>query len=102
MESVLRQRTKFGVAVRLEVDHRMTDDVLDLLVRELELSDRDVVGIDGPLDLSGLWDLYSLRRPELKYEKFTPQTPPSLTGDEPDVLWAMRDGAVLVEHPSDS
>jgi len=102
MESVLRQRTKFGVAVRLEVDHRMTDDVLDLLVRELELSAQDVYVIDGPLDLSGLWDLYSLRRPELKYEKFTPQTPPSLTGDEPDVLWAMRHGDVMVHHPYDS
>ena len=40
MESVLRQRTKFGVAVRLEVDPRMTRDVLDLLCRELELAPR--------------------------------------------------------------
>ena len=37
MEVVLRQRTKFGVAVRLEVDTRMTPEVLDLLCRELEL-----------------------------------------------------------------
>ena len=37
MEIVLRQRTKFGVAVRLEVDTRMTPEVLDLLCRELEL-----------------------------------------------------------------
>ena len=37
MEIVLRQRTKFGVAVRLEVDARMTPEVLELLCRELEL-----------------------------------------------------------------
>ena len=92
MESVLRQRTKFGAAVRLEVDPRMTPDVLDLLCRELELSAQDVYVVDGPLDLSGLWDLYSLRHPELKYEIFSPQTPPPLAGDEPDVLWAMRAG----------
>ena len=78
----MRQRTKFGVAVRLEVDHAHDPDVLDLLCRELELGRNDVYVIDGPLDLSGLWDLYSLRRPELKYEKFTPQTPPALAGDE--------------------
>ncbi len=102
MESVLRQRTKFGAAVRLEVDPLMTPDVLDLLCRELELSPQDVYVIDGPLDLAGLWDLYSLRRPELKYETFTPQTPPALASDEPDVLWAMRHGEVLVHLPYDS
>jgi polyphosphate kinase len=103
MESVLRQRTKFGAAVRLEVDPRMTPDVLDLLGRELELSPQDVYVIDGPLDLSGLWDVYSLRRPELKYETFSPQTPPALaSADEPDVLWAMRQDAILLHHPYDS
>jgi polyphosphate kinase len=102
MESVLRQRTKFGAAVRLEVDPRMTEDVLELLVRELELSAQDVYVIDGPLDLSGLWDLYALRRPELKYDKYTPQTPPALAGDEPDVLWAMRQGDIMVHLPYDS
>jgi polyphosphate kinase len=102
MESVLRQRTKFGVAVRLEVDPRMTPDVLDLLCRELELGPQDVYVVDGPLDLSGLWDLYALRKPELKYEMYTPQTPPALSGEEPDVLWAMRNGDVLLHHPYDS
>jgi polyphosphate kinase len=102
MESVLRQRTKFGVAVRLEVDPRMTPDVLDLLCRELELGPQDVYIVDGPLDLAGLWDLYALRRPELKYETYAPQTPPALAGEEPDVLWAMRNGDVLLHHPYDS
>jgi polyphosphate kinase len=102
MESVLRQRTKFGAAVRLEIDPRMTPEILDLLCRELELSPQDVYLVDGPLDLFGLWDLYSLRRPELKFETFTPQTPPALAGDEPDVLWAMRNGDILLHHPYDS
>ena len=102
MESVLRQRTKFGAAVRLEIDPRMTPDVLELLCRELDLGAQDVYVIDGPLDLAGLWALYSLRRPELKYETYTPQTPPALAGDEPDVLWAMRNGDVLLHHPYDS
>ena len=38
MEFVLRQRTKFGAAVRLEVDAHMTPEVLQLLCRELELA----------------------------------------------------------------
>ena len=103
MESVLRQRTKFGVAVRLEVDTNMTPDVLDLLSRELELTPQDVYIVDGPLDLTGLWTLYALRRPELKYATFAPQTPPTLAGgDEADFWWAMRNGDILVHHPYDA
>jgi polyphosphate kinase len=103
MEIVLRQRTKFGTAVRLEVDTRMTPDVLALLSRELELSPPDVYVVDGPLDLSGLWALYALRRPELKFPSYTPQTPAALAGgEESDVFWAMRNGDVFVHHPYDS
>jgi len=103
MEMSLRQRTKFGLAVRLEVDTKITPEVLALLCRELELDANDVYQVDAPLDLSGLWDLYSLRRPELKYATFTPQNPPPLAGGkDSDVFWAMRSGDVLLHHPYDS
>ena len=103
MEISLRQRTKFGLAVRLEVDTNITPEVLALLCRELELGANDVYQVDAPLDLSGLWDLYGLRRPELKYPTFTPQNPPPLAGGkDSDVFWAMRSGDVLLHHPYDS
>jgi polyphosphate kinase len=103
MEMVLRQRTKSGAAVRLEVDTRMTPDVLDLLCRELDLGPTDVYVIDGPLDLGGLWALYGLRRPDLKYPPYKPQTLPVLAGgQDADLMWAMRSGDVLVHHPYDS
>jgi polyphosphate kinase len=103
MEDVLRQRTKMGVAVRLEVDTRMTAEVLDLLCRELELEANDVYQVDATLDLAGLWELYSVRRPELKYASFTSQTPAALAGgDDTDVFWAMRNGDILLHHPYDS
>jgi polyphosphate kinase len=103
MEDVLRQRTKLGVAVRLEVDARMTPEVLQLLCRELELTAGDFYVIDGPLDLSGLMALYALRRPDLKFPSFSPQTPAALAGgDDVDVFRAMRGGDVLLHHPYDS
>src|SRR3954453_14489821 len=103
MEISLRQRTKFGLAVRLEVDTNITPEVVALLCRELELGPNDVYQVDAPLDLSGLWDLYSVRKPELKYASFTPQNPPPLAGGkESDVFWAMRNGDVLLHHPYDS
>ena len=103
MEDVLRQRTKLGVAVRLEVDARMTPEILQLLCRELELAPGDAYVVDGPLDLSGLMALYALRRPELKFPAFTPQTPSALAGgDDVDVFRAMRGGDILLHHPYDS
>jgi polyphosphate kinase len=103
MEIVLRQRTKFGIAVRLEVDAHMTPEVLELLCRELELDSNDVYQVDAPLDLSGLWDIYGLRRPDLKFPNFTPQNPPQLAGgDETDIFWALRHGDVLLHHPYES
>jgi polyphosphate kinase len=100
MEDVLRQRTKFGDAVRLEVDAGMADDVLDVLRRELGLRPDEVYVLDGPLDLTGLWAAYELDRPELKDDPYVPQTPPELAGDDVMAQIARRD--VLVHHPYDS
>ena len=47
--------------------------------------------------------LYALRRPDLKFPTFTPQTPAPLAGgDDVDIFRAMRDGDVLLHHPYDS
>jgi polyphosphate kinase len=104
IESVLRRRSKFGRVVRLEVDTKMTNEVLELLCRELELHDSDVNVIDGPLDLGGLWSLYALDRPELKDEPWVPQTQVMLQGTDPapDFFRLLRTTDVLVHHPYDS
>jgi polyphosphate kinase len=104
MELILRRRTKFGRVVRLEVDGKMSDEVLELLCRELELTDSEVYVVDGPLDLSGLWGLYGIDRPELKDEPWTPQTQPVLARtDAPvDMFRVLEQGDVLVHHPYDS
>jgi len=104
IESVLTLRKRSGHVVRLEVDPRMSEEVLSLLVRELELSEQDVNVIDGPLDLSGLWALYALDRPDLKDEPWQPQTQPVLTRTDPppDLFRVLQSGDVLVHHPYDS
>jgi polyphosphate kinase len=104
MELILRRRARFGKVVRLEVDGKMSDEVLELLCRELELTNPDVYVVDGPLDLSALWTLYGLEKPELKDAPWTPQTQPVLTRTEapPDVFHVLRQDDVLVHHPYDS
>ena len=97
-------RRRFGPAVRLEVGESMDPYVLELLVRELEITNDDVVQVPGLLDLSSLWQLYDADRPELKDDAYVPSTHPRLTEGEKaaDVFAALREGDVLVHHPYDS
>ena len=104
IESELTQR-RFGRVVRLEVHPDIPDDVLDLLMREMGATEDDVYRVEGPLDLSGLWNVYELDRPELRFPIFTGVTPPRLAspGTEPtDFFEVIRQGDLLVHHPYDS
>jgi polyphosphate kinase len=105
VESVLLRRRHSELVVRLEVDRDMSDEVLGLLMRELEIEDRDVYRFDGPLDLGGLWALYKLNRPDLKDPTWMPVTQPRLAAAQDgsrDLFAVLRDGDVLVQHPYDS
>ena len=104
IQSVLRRRRRGANPVRLEVDETMSHEVLELLRRELDLEEQEVVVTPGLLDLSALWSLVALDRPELKHEPWVPVTQPRLTDGEtaPDLFEVLRAGDVLVHHPYDS
>lgn len=97
-------RRRFGSPVRLEVADDMTDNMLELLLRELDVDPGDVIQVPGLLDLSSLWQIYGLDRPALKDPTFVPATPPAFGEREtPKSIFAtLRDGDVLVHHPYDS
>ena len=104
VEMELRRR-RFGRAVRLELDASVTEEVRALLTRELDLQPEDVYDVAGPLDLTALWVVYNLDRPELKEEPFAPVTPARLTSADSeaiDVFSAIRQGDILVQHPYES
>ena len=104
LEVELRKR-RFSPAVRLEVEANTPANILDLLMRELEVSSDDVHVIPGLLDLRGLMDLYSLDRPELKDVPFVPAMHPDLATkaeDEADVFGVLNKTDVLVHHPYES
>ena len=104
VEIELRRR-QFGRAVRLELSAGITDEVRELLQRELDLGEDDIYRCEGPLDLGGLWSVHALDRPELKDPVFKRVSPARLdTGEEerPDFFAVLREGDVLVHHPYDS
>jgi polyphosphate kinase len=97
-------RRRFGPVVRLEVAEAMSPHVLDTLMAELDVSPADVLRVPGLLDLSSLWQLYEVDRPELKDRPFVPATHPRFAeGEVPKSVFAtLREGDVLVHHPYES
>ncbi|MFI7576407.1 RNA degradosome polyphosphate kinase [Micromonospora sp. NPDC049497] len=95
-------RRRFGPPVRLEVAASISDHMLELLVRELDMDAHDVLRVRGLLDLSAMWQVYGeADRPDLKDPPFVPATHPRLAeGEVPRSVFAtLRDGDVLVHHP---
>ncbi|HEV2640821.1 MAG TPA: RNA degradosome polyphosphate kinase [Actinocrinis sp.] len=99
-------RRRFGPPVRLEVEDTIDLQVLDLLVRELGVSDAEVFRLPPPLDLTGLMAISAEDRPELKFAPFATALHEGLADFESaagiDVFAAMRQHDILLHHPYDS
>ena len=100
------QRRRFGPPVRLEVEDTIDPGVLELLVRELGIGEAEIMRLPAPLDLTGLFAIAGLDRPELKYPPFATAMHPDLVEFEStngvDVFAAMRQHDILLHHPYDS
>jgi polyphosphate kinase len=100
-EAVWRRR--FRAVVRLQVDRNFPPAILKVLTEELDVEERAIYRVDGPLDLSRLRQLGALERPDLKYKPFSPHTPPELQPRSKDDIFALiRREDVLLHHPFES
>ncbi|MCT1479829.1 RNA degradosome polyphosphate kinase [Microbacterium sp. p3-SID336] len=99
-------RRRFGPPIRLEITDDMDAVTMDLLVRELDITDQEVYRLPGPLDLRGLFDLSRIDRPDLRYPPHLPTTAvafqPTGSNTRADIFKAIRKSDVLVHHPYES
>jgi polyphosphate kinase len=104
IETVLQRRQRGATAIRLEIDPTMSQEMRQLLMRELGVDESQVYVGAWLLALGDLWFFPGLDRPDLKDEPWTPVTPvPLQSADGPaDVFDAIRRGDILVHHPYDS
>ncbi|QIM15179.1 RNA degradosome polyphosphate kinase [Leucobacter insecticola] len=99
-------RRRFGPPIRLEISDDMDEATLELLVREFDIDEQQVYTLPSPLDLSGLFALTGIQRPDLKFQPHIPVTHPKFRtnspSDKPDTFAAISRREVLVHHPYES
>nr|WP_201471396.1 RNA degradosome polyphosphate kinase [Microbacterium hydrocarbonoxydans] len=99
-------RRRFGPPIRLEITDDMDEVTMDLLVRELDITDKEIYRLPAPLDLRGLFDLSRIDRPDLRYPPHLPTTAvafqPTGSNTRADIFKAIRKSDVLVHHPYES
>ncbi len=104
IEKELKKR-KWGAAVRLEVCEDSIDNtILQFLANTLEIHEKDIYSLNGPLDLSFLFSFYNEiigNKEHLCYQTLIPQPPIDLIGED-DIFEALTKKDVLLHHPYES
>ena len=104
LESVraeLHNRRK-GDAVRMEIETDADPEIIDRLRTVFELDPWQVFPVNGPVNLSRLFNIYEqVNRPDLKYRAFVPREL-RLTAKSKDLFEELRGHDVLLHHPFDS
>ncbi len=85
-------------AVRLEIDERCPQPVVDSLLANFDLSESAVYKINGPVNLNRVVQVYDMvQRPDLKFRPFQSRVPRDM-----DAMFELiRQGDVLLHHPYD-
>ncbi len=104
LESVraeLHNRRK-GDAVRMEIEADADPEIIDRLRTVFELDPWQVFPVNGPVNLSRLFNVYEqVQHPDLKFRTFAPREL-RLTAKSRDLFEELRRHDILLHHPFDS
>jgi len=104
VEMELRKR-RFGRAVRLEVQEGISEEMLELLVRELDVEQADVSMHRRLLDMTCFFQLHGLDHPKLKDTPWPPLTAGRIyraEAQDRSIFSVIRERALMVHHPYES
>ena len=102
MEKELLRR-RFGPPIRLEITDTTSPFLSQLLADQLGVSQDEVYRLPSPLDLTVLFELGGVDRPDLKNRPFVPTTNRQIAEVESsraqDIFAAIRERDILLHHP---
>lgn len=96
----LKKRKK-GAPVRLETDYRVSPDMRRFLKTVAEVEEADIYEIDGPVDLTGLFEITALPEYDrLRFPVASPQPVWELLPYRKEELWAVvKKHNIMMHHP---
>ncbi len=101
IEKELKKR-KWGSAIRLEIKKDMEEYTRSILLESLEVDNKDVYAVDGPLDLAFFLKFTQIPGFEdLRYQDLPPQPPLDFMGEN-TIFEAISSKDILVHHPYES
>ncbi len=106
MENIKGRR--FGSVVRLTYNEGTPKRIRRILIQNLNVDPNDIYCLPNPLGLSGLMELYSIERYDLKFPSYVPPVVPALSHQEstatpPEFIFnAIRKEDILLHLPYDS
>ena len=93
------KKRQWGEVIRLEVEDKMDERLLNILKMEFEIREEDIFQINGPLDLTFLMKMYGMDGfEEYRNKPYTPALVPAMMTDE-DIFTQIRRGDILLHHP---
>ncbi len=96
----LKKRKK-GAPVRLETDYRVSPDMRRFLKTVADVEEADIYEIDGPVDLTGLFEITALPEYDrLRFPAASPQPVWELLPYRKEELWAVvKKHNIMMHHP---
>ena len=102
IEKSLKQR-QWGASIRLEVEFGMKEELLIHLRDSLEVHYKEIYHINGPIDLTFLFKVYSFSGYDnYKYSSFKQKISAELDDYDKSIFAQIRNHDIFLHHPYDS
>ncbi len=96
---VALKRRRRGEVVRMKISARAPRDLREVVMEELEVSDADVIEVEGIMGIASLKELVLDERADLLWPSFTPRVPERVQDHHGDMFAAIRNKDMLLHHP---
>ncbi|MEO0484730.1 MAG: RNA degradosome polyphosphate kinase [Pseudomonadota bacterium] len=97
-ETALKRRRR-GEVVRMKLSAGAPTRLKSLIMDELDVTDEEVIEIEGLVGMADLSELVTDERPDLLWPSFTPRVPERVQDHDGDMFAAIRQKDMLLHHP---